>query len=167
MERIVNYRSALVTTLAAFLLVALLGAPVQAQRRATEVNGEFVQLPPVVTSGDPTTGRFTAVGIATVTGDWTGYWYEQLDVTFDPITGDATGTVLQTFTGSAADGTSGSLVVLEYFTLDGSTHEIHGEGKILEGSGDWEGSRGHYTADGINVGAGYGTWSAHWVRPSN
>jgi hypothetical protein len=146
-------------------LALVVGAPSEgAQRRAVDVHGEYIQPGGVTTGYDPETGKFTAIGTAIATGDWTGYWYEQIEFTVDPSTFDIEGTVLQTFTGSASDGTSGSLAVFERFTIDGSTHLLRGEGKILSGTGDWEGSRGTYEADGVNSGAN-GTWSAHWVRP--
>lgn len=168
MGAIRRYRSAMVATLATLVMAGLLGgASAQAQTRSsTNVKGEFIQAAAGVTGYDPQTGVFTAVGIATVNGDWTGYWYEEIEVTTDPLTGDASGTVRQTFTGTASDGTSGSLDVLEYFTIDGSNHQLHGEGKILGGTGDWEGSLGYYWVDGLNLVEGFGTWRAHWVRPN-
>ena len=161
--RALRIRSFVTIALVCSVLVA--ASPAQASSaRSTYVKGEYVQPGGMATGYDPETGKFTGIGTAIATGDWTGYWYEQLEFTLDPETFDIDGTVLQTFTGSASDGSSGSLVVFERFSIDGATHLLHGEGKILGGTGDWEGSRGDYTADGVNSGAN-GTWSARWVRP--
>lgn len=151
------------------LLVVLVTTMVSGQaaaqnRSAIEVEGEFVSLGGLPTGYDPATGTITAVAFSTASGDWNGSWYEQLEFMLDPQTSDATGTALQIFTGRASDGTAGSLSVLEHFTVDGATHVLHGEGQILGGSGDWEGSRGYYVADGTVSGIGPGTWSAHWIR---
>jgi hypothetical protein len=148
------------------ILIGLLGAPAQAGTKAskTDVSGEFVQAAGMVTSYDIATGTFSGVGIATVNGDWIGYWYEDIKFTIDPSTGDAVGTSLQTFNGTTADGTSGTLTVAETFTISGDTHQSHGEGKIIGGTGDWTGSSGYYWADGFNAADGFGWWHARWIR---
>ncbi|MBA2725336.1 MAG: hypothetical protein H0U53_05045 [Actinobacteria bacterium] len=131
------------------------------------MKGEFQQLAAAPTGYDPETEKFTAVGIASVTGDLAGFWVEHLKFTIDPLTGNAKGTSDQTFYGRASDGTSGTLRVFERIvTIDGATHVSHAEGKILGGTGDWKKSSGYYWADGFLAGpTGVGDWCANWVRP--
>src|SRR5207302_1388911 len=155
-----------VAMLTAFLVLVFLDAPAQAGAKAakTDVSGEFVQAAIVPTSYDPSTGAATAVGIATVNGDWTGYWYEEVQAIVDP-TGDTVGTSHQVFTGTASDGTSGTLTVEETFTVT-ADHQVHAEGRIVDGTGDWAGSSGYYWADGFNAAEGFGYWHARWIRPN-
>lgn len=151
--------------LALLLVAATAPGHAAARTQSRDVRGEFISLGGAPTGYDPQTGEFTAIGISTASGDWNGYWYEDIRFTIDMATGNANGTALQIFTGTASDGTSGSLIVLEHFTVDGSTHVLRGDGEILGGGGDWEGSRGSYFAEGTVSGVGPGTWRAHWIRP--
>jgi hypothetical protein len=69
--------------------------------------------------------------------------------------------------GRASDGTCGSLHIRQTITVDGTTSALKGVATILSGSGDWVGSTGTYTTDGVfNGGVGNGTYAGQWRRPA-
>ena len=133
---------------------------------SNRVAGRWVNGGCALTSYDLVTGEFSCVGTTDWVGTWTGVTTYTVHAVLDLDTGDSWGSVDETFIGIAADGTAGTLHFDETFTIDGSTLEINLEFRIIEGTGEFEGSRGSGTFDGIIGGtSGLGSYSGHWVRP--
>lgn len=133
---------------------------------STAVAGRWVNGGCALTSYDLTTGEFSCVGTSDWVGTWTGVTTFTVQATLDVATGDEWGSIDETFIGVAADGSAGTLHFDETFTVDGSTFEVQLEFRIIEGTGEFEGSRGSGTFDGTVVEtSGFGSFSGHWVRP--
>lgn len=170
------------TTLTVLLAVASLGAaalPTAAASsdggRATKVSGTFVNPAPgaVCTDGqvrDPGVGQgyidFECTGTSFLSGSWTGTETSELNGTWDLSTGDIQGTTRATFIGRAADGSFATLEREGTATCDGETFWCHVEERIIDGTGDFEGSQGHVTFEGTLVGnVGSGEYWGLWIRP--
>lgn len=136
---------------------------------STRIEGGWLgPIPCAFTNFDPTTGDFECQGSTLWDGALTGVATYQADGTFDLATGDGWGTVAETFHGIAtADRSSGTLAFNETFTIDGATNAIHIDAEIIEGTGDWVGSKGRLTFVGVQFSgaAGHGGYSGRWIRP--
>jgi hypothetical protein len=137
-------------------------------KTVTQVRGSWIETGGAcVPQGiEGTVLHLTCTGTAAAVGTWTGVWVEDVDLYLDLETDDVWGSAHETFTGRAADGTSGSLDVVERLRIDGTDSTLYGEGDIVGGTGDWVGSSGTYTAQGFNPAVGFGSYEARWVRPS-
>jgi len=136
-------------------------------------------------TSSPTSGRFTLEGCVPVAaprmhtdggteltcmspaqflGTWTGTIAETTTGTF-ARDGSVEGVNIVDLTGTAADGSCGSLHIRETFTGDALGNE-RSTATIEYGTGDWSGARGTYTTTGlIPGGVGTGTWTGTWSRP--
>jgi hypothetical protein len=152
---------------------ALIGAaavPQSAFARVTKVRGTWEQLVNCVPTGyDPSNGHVHCIGSSEWHGSWEGSTTYDYDGSYDPLTGDSTGVTHETFTGRASDGTSGTLTVIDYSTLDGATGAFRADTDIISGTEGFAGSRGHAVFTGVDnpiTQSGGGTYSGRWIRPS-
>jgi hypothetical protein len=156
-----------VAALVAGLLVASSQPALASSPRTEHVAGDWVNaLPPVITAYDPATGHFSGSGSSVWTGSWTGTTTWTTTGTLDLLTGDVEGTLDETFDGRSADGDNGTLHFIETYTVDGATSRIHIDARLVDGSGDFAGSRGRVTFDGLSLpsGQGGGTYAGRWTR---
>jgi hypothetical protein len=146
-------------------------APASAARASHEqpVHGDWQTLVAcVMTRYDPATGRGSCDGSTLWRGTWTGVTHYTVRGFFDLVTGDASGTIGETFVGMSDDGGSGTLRFNERFTLDGATSALHIDAWLLGGTGSFAGSRGFVTFDGQeNAVFGSGTYAGTWTRPAS
>jgi hypothetical protein len=155
------------------LLSALFPVHASASKKQSIRGGWVGATPCVITSydpspSDPTTGTFSCVGSTTWDGSWTGQTEFAVKGTINFLTGDASGTLEETLYGIAtADQSTGSLQFTERFRVYGATNTLHIDLKIVGGTGDWVGSRGQLTFDGLQfLGvAGHGGYAGTWIRP--
>lgn len=151
---------------AAAATTLVLAAPATIARADTrhEVRGSWTSLVNcAVTSYDPISKRITCTGSTLWQGTWNGVTEYVLTGTYDPVTGDARGTLRETFRGSASDGSEGTLSFYETLTLDGATSQIHIDAHLVDGSGGFTGAHGEVTFDGIdNPATGNGTYAGWW-----
>jgi hypothetical protein len=136
--------------------------------RALAVTGDWVDAAPCIpASFDPATGRFSATCSSIWTGTWIGVTKAQLDGTTNLLTGDTTGTIDETFIGRSDDGGTGTLRLRETLEVDGNSSTLVIDATIVQGTGDFRGSRGHVTFTGLVApdGQGAGMYSGRWVRP--
>jgi hypothetical protein len=158
-------RLRLVTTF--FATTTLLLGPTAAHATSVQVHGSWQQLVNcALTSYDPVTKAFSCVGSTAWHGTWTGVTRYTVSGTADLVSGDASGTIRETFYGRADDGTRGRLDFLDQFQLDGATSRFHLDADIVRGRGGFQGSRGHATFDGTdNLATGSGTYAGWWKHP--
>jgi hypothetical protein len=117
--------------------------------------------------GAPTTGTFTCTSGTFWDGSWTGQTMYTAKGTINFLTGDSSGTLDETFYGIAtADQSSGTLRFSERYRIYGATNTVHIDVTIVGGTGDWVGSKGHLTFDGVQfLGvAGHGGYAGTWIR---
>lgn len=165
-------RSVAVAVVVAGALAAIdIAVPAAAARapRKQAVHGHWQTLVAcVLTSYDPATKRGSCDGSTLWRGTWTGVTHYTVRGFFDLVTGDASGTIDETFVGTADDGGSGTLRFHERFTLDGATSALHIDAWLLGGAGSFAGSRGFVTFDGReNLVTGRGTYAGTWKRPAS
>ena len=156
-----------VVALAAGLLLVASPAALASSPRTEHVEGDWVNsLPPVITAYDPGSGHFSGSGSSVWTGSWSGTTTWTTTGTLNLLTGDVEGTLDETFDGSSADGGRGTLHFTETYTVDGATSKIHIDATLLDGTGDFAGSRGRVTFDGLSLpsGQGGGTYTGSWTR---
>jgi hypothetical protein len=67
---------------------------------------------------------------------------------YDPLSGNSSGTLRETFRGRDARGHAGTLVFDETYRLDGKTSAIHINATVVRGAGDFAGMRGSLTFTG-------------------
>lgn len=164
-------RARIVAVIAGLCVLAL---PVNASAaRRIAVRGGWVgELPCLFTSytpseSAPTTGTFSCMSGTTWDGGWTGHTVYTAKGTIDFLTGNASGTLNETFYGVyTGDDSSGTLTFVERFRVYGATNSIHIDLKITGGTGDWAGSRGTSVFDGFQLlgVAGNGGYEATWIR---
>jgi hypothetical protein len=149
------------------LVLGLGVAPAAA--RSVPVGGTWQQLVNCApTSYDPFTKKLTCIGSTYWQGTWTGITNYTVTGTADLLTGDAQGTIRETFRGRADDGTVGTLEFSERFWLNGAASRFHLEAKIVCGTGGFAGSKGGAAFDGTdNLATGRGTYAGRWTRPSH
>ena len=158
--------------LLAGLVLAGVSTPASAAPAGGPVTGTWQALvPAAITSfdpsvADPTKGAFTAVGSTLWCGDWTGVTTYTMRGTVDLVTSASTGTLEETFNGSATNGDAGSLTLTETFTLD-AAGTVAIRIRIVSGTGDFTGSRGRVEFAGhmISIATGSGTYHGRWTRP--
>ena len=117
--------------------------------------------------GAPTTGDATCSSGSFWDGSWTGQTTYTAKGKINFLTGDSTGTVDETFNGiSTSDDSTGTLHFLERYHLDGATNVLHIDCRIVGGTGDWVGSRGHAVFDAFQLLGlvGHGGYSGTWIR---
>jgi hypothetical protein len=158
----------------AAVLTLLVPANASAKAHAQPVRGGWVGALPCAftsltpSSSDPTQDAFSCVSGTVWDGSWTGQTMYTAQGTINLLTGDARGTLDETFYGvSTLDQTTGTLHFLERFFVQGATDTIHIDLKLTGGTGDWVGSRGTATFDGVQASgvAGHGGYSGTWIRP--
>jgi hypothetical protein len=140
-------------------------AGAQAAPRAA-VHGSWMSLVNCAATGyDPVSKRLTCVGSTLWQGTWNGVTDYVGTATYDALSGDASGTLTETFHGRASDGGRGTLTFFETFTIDGATSALHIDAQLLDGSGDFTGARGEVSFDGVdNIAAGNGTYAGWWAH---
>ncbi|MDX6644251.1 MAG: hypothetical protein QOD76_2213 [Solirubrobacteraceae bacterium] len=153
---------------AAFATTALLAATASALAAPpVAVSGTFAEpVPPVITAYDPGSGNFYAYGGSVWTGTWSGATTWTTSGTVNLLTGDVKGTIDETFIGRSDDGGTGTLRFTETYTVNGAASTIHIDAVLLDGTGDFAGSRGHVIFDGLQLpsGQGQGTYTGTWNR---
>lgn len=153
------------------VIVAIMVAAttVPAEAASTKVEGGWIgPVPCLFTSIDPLTGQFSCQSSSSWDGALTGVTFYSGEGTLDLTTGDASGTIKETFHGVAtADGSTGTLELIEKFTLNGATNAIHIDARIVGGTGDFADSHGRLTFVGVQLSgvAGHGGYHGTWVRP--
>jgi hypothetical protein len=154
------------TAVAALFLLA--SAPAFASSPKTvNVKGSWANpVPPLITAYDTASGRFSAVGSSVWTGSWNGPTSWTTSGTINLLTGDAKGTLDETFIGRSDDGGTGTLHFTETYTIDGAKTAIYIDARLLSGTGDFTGSRGHVIFVGTELpsGQGEGTYTGIWKR---
>ena len=138
-----------------------------------EIRGGWIgAIPCAITSynpspGAPTTGTFTCSSGTFWDGSLTGQTTYTVHGQIDFLTGNSTGTLEETFYGVAtADQSTGTLSFKERYRADGATNTLHIDVDIVGGTGDWIGSKGHLTFDGVQfvAVAGHGGYAGTWIR---
>jgi hypothetical protein len=132
------------------------------------VNGNWIDPVSCVPTGyNLSTGQANCDGVDEWDGTWNGLAYYHETVSFDLITGDASGTAQSTFVGRSSDGRKGTLQLFERLRLDGATGNLHVDGYVTGGSGDFAGARGFVQFDGKANPAtgGTGTYAGWWAVP--
>ena len=153
---------------AAAVSVPALCAPAPAAADTVALSGTWRQLVNCLpTNYNPLTDQIHCIGASAWKGTWTGTTTYTLDGTYDVLTGDTKGTVHEVFTGTASDGTSGTLTFTEQVTITGATGKFVDESTILSGTGGFAGSTGSAEFVGTSTAlTGSGTYSGTWTRPS-
>jgi hypothetical protein len=131
------------------------------------VSGTFEEPAPLVlTAYDLRSGAFSGFGASTWTGTWNGVTHWTIRGTTDLLTGDSSGTLDETFVGVSDDGGAGTLHFIETYTVDGKTATFYDLARLVGGTGDFAGARGHVTFHGLELptGQGAGTYSGRWLR---
>lgn len=155
------------------LLLLTLAMPGHASASETAVRGGYLEdVPcssaPVIDPGaDPAAFPFDCVGSTTWDGSWTGQTVFTAKGVVNLFTGDASGTIDETFYGVvSASQAPGTVSFHETFFLDGATNTIHIEATIIGGTDAFEGSCGTVTFDGTQLSStvGHGGYSGTWMR---
>ena len=143
------------------------GVPASA-RASTAVSGSWVNTVPCVGISVPISREwrgFHCAGASSWRGTWTGLTRYTADGAVNAITGDAHGTVVETFRGRTRDGRSGTLRFDERFAVHGATHRVHRVFEVVGSSGAFARWRGSGVFDGVVAGpAATGTYSGRWSR---
>lgn len=162
------------TTLLTLLAVCAWSSTASAKK--IELDGEFIQeFQGVPTSGaprpgDPTTVDFTLTGTqSTATGTWEGQIVTTHgEGTINLLTGEASGTADATFIGSSDGVGTGTISIrgdFKFGPVDPATgrQTLIEKSRIIDGTGDFAGSRGEVTFTGSFVGGlGKGDYSGAW-----
>jgi hypothetical protein len=151
-----SLRSALVV--AATLALA---APSAEAARRVPVEGHWQQLVNCgLTSYDPFTKEFSCVGSSLWTGGLTGVTDYVASGSVHALTGDAEGTIRETFRGRDDLGHRGTIAFTETFTLDGGASRIHIDAAAIDGTQGFAGVRGQLQFDGFdNAATGFGPFT--------
>lgn len=166
-RRLVMRTRSRVASLVATSILALAVTPTPA--RSIQVHSSWQQLINCApTSYDPFTKKLSCGGSTYWKGTWTGITSYRVSGTVDLLTGDALGTIRETFVGRADDGSVGTLEFRERFWLTGATKRFDLEATIVRSTGGFAGSNGRATFDGTdNLITGSGTYAGHWTQPSS
>lgn len=142
--------------------------------KVTIAKGHWSVGPLTILSLDPETGEATAIGSDTFTGTFTGTATYFLSGRFG-ADGSFRGFSDETITGTAPDGTSGTIrEAHQPFYVDPEGNFIESS-PITSGTGDWAGSTGHLFYKGkVNIadpeantpGQG-GEYEGIWIRPAS
>jgi hypothetical protein len=134
---------------------------------AVPVKGSWQQLINCAfTRYNPLNGDFACLGASLWHGTWTGITHYRAHGTYDVLTGDSTGTLIETFHGHDRDSRRGTLTFEESYTLVGATSAIHIDTHIIDATGDFTHARGKATFDGTdNIATGFGTYTGRWSPP--
>lgn len=148
-------------------LAALCLAATPAHARSTHVTGPWTSLVNcLITDYHLPDGEMSCQGSTAWQGGWQGVTHYTINGRYDPLTGDSSGTGVETFLGRARDGGRGTLHLTWTYTLSGATGTFDLSGRIVGGSGDFERSRGEVSFTGnVNAATGSGTYEATWGRP--
>jgi hypothetical protein len=146
-----------------------LGAPGSGSASAsTTVSGRWVQTVPCLGISFPISGGwrgFHCAGAASWRGTWTGSSRYTADGAVNTTTGDAHGTIVETFRGRARDGRSGMLRFDERFVVNGATHRVHRVFEVVGSGGGFARWRGAGALDGVAAGpVATGTYTGKWRR---
>jgi len=159
----------LITVVALVAALGGLAPPSEAAKGlgTSSVVGNWTQLVNcAITSYNPLTKQATCVGSSMWTGTWTGLTHYVFQGTLDLITGDAQGTLSETFSGTSSSGGTGTLQFQESLTLVGATSTLHIDATLTSGTGDFSGARGSVAFDGTdNLATGFGTYAGWWQLP--
>jgi hypothetical protein len=156
----------------ALLIVALVGCGgAEAGSHRQIVRGGFLApVPCAVTSIDPS-GAFSCTSVEVWDGVWNGVNHYTASGHIDVLTGDVHARVDETFTGVALpEQTSGTLHLFARVDVDGATNAQHVDARIVGGTGDFTGSSGRVSFDGVQISGlvGHGGYSGVWClgRPA-
>ncbi|MEA2273073.1 MAG: hypothetical protein QOI98_1781 [Solirubrobacteraceae bacterium] len=135
--------------------------PTTAAARTVPVEGRWQQLVNcAITSYNPFTKEFSCIGSSLWTGALTGVTDYVATGTFHALSGDAAGTIRETFRGRDDLGHRGTIAFTETFTLDGGASLIHIDATALGGTRGFAGVRGRLQFDGFdNVATGFGPYT--------
>jgi hypothetical protein len=134
---------------------------------AEPVRGTWQQLVNCAfTHYDPTTRAMGCEGSTLWSGTWNGITHYHVEGTYDPLTGDSSGTLHETFYGADRGGRHGTMTFTERYTLVGATSTIHIDTRMTDATGGFAGARGALSFDGTdNILTGRGTYSGEWTPP--
>jgi hypothetical protein len=141
-----------------------------------EIQGGWIgALPCVPTTATPEPGQPTTLRPYTCTsgtfwdGGWTGQTHFVATGTLDLVSGDASMTIDETFSGVATEDRShGTLHLLGTITLDGATSTARIHEVIVGGTGQLADAVGDVVFEGTQLSAvgGHGGYHGWWSRPS-
>jgi hypothetical protein len=155
--------------IAGIVIALAFGAPATAAA-SSAVAGSWVNTVPCLGISVPVSGGwrgFHCAGRSQWRGTWTGSTRYTADGAVNATTGDAHGTVVETFRGKTRDGRRGTLRFHERFAVDGTTRRVHREFELVEGGADFARMRGSGTFDGLMAGPlATGSYAGNWrLRP--
>lgn len=153
----------------AICLAVMVSAAPAAQAKRTPLAGKWANPAPCVfTAYDVLgSGEFSCIGSSIWQGSFTGSTTFVAKGTVDLLTGDSSGTIDETFTGLADDGTNGTLHLLETYTIDGESATIHIDARIVGGTGGFAPSHGEMSFYGpYPLVAGAGEYRGSWTHPA-
>jgi hypothetical protein len=130
---------------------------------STAVSGRWVDTLPCLGIALPISGAFHCAGSSHWDGTWTGSTRYVADGAVSLITGDAHGTVNETFQGWTPKGTHGRLLLGERFVVRGATHRVHREFEVIDSGGGLARSYGSGSFEGTAAGPmAMGTYRGKW-----
>jgi hypothetical protein len=145
-----------------------------ATARTEEAQGGWIEALPcpytalAPAAGLPTTVSWTCPAGTLWDGTWTGHTHFIAKGATDLVSGDGTGTLDETFVGTApADHSKGSLHLLGDWVMDGASSTIRIHETIVDATGQFAGAKGQVTFEGLLGGnLGHGGYHGWWSRPT-
>jgi hypothetical protein len=165
--------TAIIRRLAAVTLGASVALALPGPARAapfvatTPVTGAWANEFCLFTNYDASNGAGECTASSQWTGTWNGVTVARYTGTLDAVTGEGKGAIDETFAGRASDGRTGTLHFQGTVELSGADHSLHIVETMIDSTGDFAGSAGTVTFDGISVGgAGIGGIRGQWTAPA-